>query len=81
MMEMFKKAEVGNAADARDYLRALDRPGKKAGIDSGIHVYWTSTGGFFGGAGSQTVGNPSPKGLWLGTFYSWMVANGFVKSE
>ena len=58
---------------------ALFMEWKKAGIDSEIHVYGESTGGFFGGMGGNTAQTPTPEGVWLESFYSWMVANGFAK--
>lgn len=59
---------------------ALFMEWKKAGIDSEIHVYSPASGGFFGGMvpGSPEQ-KPTPEGMWLHTFYSWMVANGFAK--
>lgn len=56
---------------------ALFMEWKKAGKDAEIHVYGQSTGGFYGGAGSQPDKN-TLNGWWLETYYSWLVAKGFA---
>ena len=58
---------------------ALFMEWKKAGIDSEIHVYGANTGGFYGGGGNNASQKPTPEGIWLETFYSWLKANAFVK--
>jgi len=49
---------------------------KKAGVDAELHIYGEGTGGLFGGG--QKADRNTPNGAWQESFYSWLVAKGFV---
>ena len=51
---------------------------KKAGVDAELHIYGDKTGGLFGGTGPSADKN-TPNGSWQEAFYSWLVANEYIK--